>query len=447
MKGYVYLRRREQPRRSPTAVVALRRLWWPKTTMVERFLLLVTIGVLPLQSDLPKVRGISMGFILFALVAGYMLLWRPQIFVRSLRHPVFLAGFALVGVGLVMEFLHDSTGFFKIRRILLMLFGAVVLAALCRDRQAIRASIYGLLGGSVILASLLFLKTYGAISAAEVHTPLDAERLRYEAFIQHDEFEADLNQIAFFTALGAMLALVLALTATSLLRRYVFSAIAIFCVVATFLPLSRGGLVNLAVSCAAIAYARGITRPRVIIMALILVIGVLVWVPQAAFSRFTISTESSVSQHGDGRVRVYRAIIKYFPEYALTGVGISHLYGEWGRRTEFAKDSGYVIGAHNCLAQVTIYWGLAGLLALLMLIWRAYRCLPKHCGVDPLCLCLLGTSVSILTESMLVHTLEGKEFSLALGLLASAALWRWPYHRTQYTFHERRLSMQKPGVS
>ena len=395
----------------------------------------------------PKVRGISMGFIMFALVAGYMLLWRPRIFVRSLRHPVFLAGFTLIGISLVMEILHDSTGFFMIWRILLMLFGAVVLAALCRDRQAIRSSIYGLLGGSVILASLLFLKTYGTISAAEVHTRLDAERLRYEAFIRHDEFEADLNQIAFFTALGAMLALVLALTATSLLRHHVFSAIAIFCLVATFLPLSRGGLVNLAVSCAAVAYARGITRPRVIIMALILAIGALVWIPQAVFSRFTMSTESSVSQYDDSRVRINRAVIEYFPVYALTGVGISNFHGEWGRHTEFAKDSGYVVGAHNCLVQVTIYWGLAGLLALLMLIWQAYRCLPKRCGVDPLRLCLLGISVSILTESLLVHTLEGKEFSLALGLLASAALWRWPYHIPQHALHERRLSMQKPIVS
>ena len=172
MPGYVYPIRREHPRRSPTAIVALRRLWCPKTTMVERFLLIATTSVLPLQSDLPKVRGISMGFIMFALVAGYMLLWRPRIFVRSLRHPVFLAGFTLIGISLVMEILHDSTGFFMIWRILLMLFGAVVLAALCRDRQAIRSRIYGLLGGSVILASLLFLKTYGAISAAEVHTRL-----------------------------------------------------------------------------------------------------------------------------------------------------------------------------------------------------------------------------------------------------------------------------------
>ena len=129
MPGYVYPIRREHPRRSPTAVVALRRLWCPKTTMVERFLLIATTSVLPLQSDLPKVRGISMGFIMFALVAGYMLLWRPRIFVRSLRHPVFLAGFTLIGISLVMEILHDSTGFFMIRRILLMLFGAVVLAA------------------------------------------------------------------------------------------------------------------------------------------------------------------------------------------------------------------------------------------------------------------------------------------------------------------------------
>ena len=71
-----------------------------------------------------------------------------------------------------------------------------------------------------------------------------------------------------------MLALVLALTATSLLRRYVFSAIAIFCVEAYILPLIPEGARQPRCFMCSYSLCTGITRPRVIIMALILVIGV-----------------------------------------------------------------------------------------------------------------------------------------------------------------------------
>ena len=438
MKVYVYPIRRERLRRSSTAIATMRRRWWPQTTIVERFLLLATSSIVPLQSDLPKFRGMSMAFIIFAISTGYILLGRLGILVRTLRHPVFLAGFAFVGIGLVMEFLHDSAGFFYIWRIVLMLLGAVLVAALCRDRQATLWSMYGLLGGSLVLAGLLCLKTYGIVSMAKVETAQDADRLRI-AMIQSDQLQANLNAMAYSTAQGAVVALALALTATTSRRRYVFSAIAAVCVFATFLPMSRTGLVVLAVSCVAVAYARGIARPRVIIAALILTVGVLVWIPKGMFSRFTVLTETKTSQH-DSRVRVYSAVIKRFPEYGLAGVGISHFWGDWGRHTEFAKDSGEVSGAHNCFAQVTIYWGLGGLLAFLIFVWQAYRCLPKRCGVDPLRLSLLGLAIPAFVLTLFSHGLEAKEFSLALGILASAPLWLWPYHTAQMAFQERSSS-------
>ena len=160
--------------------------------------------------------------------------------------------------------------------------------------------------------------------------------------------------------------------------------------------------------------------PRGVIVVLILAVGVLVWVPKGVFSRFTNLTESETSQH-EPRVRLYSAAIKHFPEYGLAGVGISHFWGEWGRRTEFARASRIVTGAHNCFVQVTIYWGLAGLLAFLMLVWQTYRCLPKRCGVDPLSLCLLGIAIQAFVLWLFSHHFEAKEFSLALSLLASSS--------------------------
>ena len=94
-----------------------------------------------------------------------------------------------------------------------------------------------------------------------------------------------------------------------------------------------------------------------------------------------------------------------------------------------------VTGSHNWYAQVTIYWGLAGLLALLVLVWQTYRYLPNRCGEDPLRLCLLGLAVSTLLESLVVHVLYAKEFSLALGLVVGGALWVWSDRSAPVGFH------------
>ena len=97
----------------------------------------------------------------------------------------------------------------------------------------------------------------------------------------------------------------------------------------------------------------------------------------------------------------------------------------WRAQHRFTGRTG-VVGAHNCFFQVTIYWGLAGFLALLTVIWQAYRYCPKHCGNDTLALSLLGIVVSVGLMLLIVPNLYSKPFSLGLGLLVGARYWIWP---------------------
>jgi O-antigen ligase len=151
------------------------------------------------------------------------------------------------------------------------------------------------------------------------------------------------------------------------------------------------------------------------------------WVPDAVWSRMTFSTQAQEQEDKlEGRALVYTAAVKYFPEYAISGVGAGNFWGPWGHKSRFSEKLGVVSGSHNSFIQITIYWGLLSLLALTVLIWQAYRCLPKQCGNDVLALSLLGISVSILMYLTVVHTLYAKEFSLALGLLVGAHRWIWP---------------------
>jgi hypothetical protein len=101
-----------------------------------------------------------------------------------------------------------------------------------------------------------------------------------------------------------------------------------------------------------------------------------------------------------------------------------------------------VLGSHNGFFQVTIYWGLIGLGGLLWLIWRAYRCLPKHDGTDPLALCLVGISLSLFLMLTAQHNLYAKEFAVGLGLLVVGDCWIWPRRRVV-----RRISgLHKPDL-
>ena len=139
----------------------------------------------------------------------------------------------------------------------------------------------------------------------------------------------NLNGMAITAATGAVLALVLALTAKSFRLRILFLGTAAFCVIATFLPFSRTAVVILALSSATVMFAYGV-NVRAIVIALVLGACVFMWVPEAVFPRMSFSLEAN-----EARADLYRAAIDHFSEYVLVGVGNGNFYGNWGMSSEF----------------------------------------------------------------------------------------------------------------
>ena len=127
----------------------------------------------------------------------------------------------------------------------------------------------------------------------------------------------------------------------------------------------------------------------------------------------------------EARTRVYSAGLEHLPEYVWTGVGFGNFWGPWGMSTDFSNGRS-VTGPHNSFIAVAIYWGLAGLFTMMLLVFQAYRCVPKRSAQDPLALCLLGIAVSIALFPMVMHVLSAKQFTLGLGLLVGARSWIWP---------------------
>jgi hypothetical protein len=165
---------------------------------------------------------------------------------------------------------------------------------------------------------------------------------------------------------------------------------------------------------------------RVLLIVIALAIGALIWIPEAALARLSFMQEFHEGEGGT-RTRIYKAAIDHLPEYILAGVGAGNFWGSWGQRTAFYKDSvRAVYGAHNAFIQVTICWGLTGLLMLIAVVYLAYRCLPRRGGKDALVLCLYGISIAVLLHMMVSHVLASKFNTLILGLLVGGHCWIWP---------------------
>lgn len=356
-------------------------------------------------------------------MALYLIVNRSSELLETLSHPVFLAAYAFVLVGALLEMASPNADLSEIARIVQMVVGAILIASLCRDLPALRSACYGYLLAGIWLAIVLIMSTYGALNAATTTDFHEASKLRQESFAE-SPLEANLNNMAFGAAQGAVVALCWALAARASALRFLAIGVGLLCVVGAFMPLSRGGVVIMMISCVTVMYAYGLRHGKAILMAMFLGVTIMMVVPQSVWSRMSFTFEEHDGKR-EGRARVYEAAIAHFPEYVLTGVGAGNFLSSWGRRSHFAKGNG-VSGAHNCFIQVTLYWGVLGLTAFLLICWHAYRCVPRFCKREAAALALAGLGISVLLFSMVIHNLYAKEFSIALGLLAGANRWIWP---------------------
>ncbi len=394
-----------------------------RTVAVERLLLLLTIALMPLENHLPTVAGFSIVSVVFIILGVYVLFNRPAVLLSTCGHPVFLAAYIWVALSFFVELAHPLASFVVISRIGHMVVGALFVASLCRDKAALRMGIYGYIIAGLGLSILLFTTAYEALQGAHASGFTEATMIRGEA-LGENPLQANWNIMSFVAGQGAMVALALGLTGTTRWRNNLFFALALFCLLAAFLPMSRGGIGITLISCATVMLASGVRWGKVLLVASLILASVAMWIPDVVWSRMTLSTRTQEGKV-ESRERIYTAAVEHFPEYVMLGVGAGNFWQDWGRRSRFSHRHG-VGGAHNCFFQAMIYWGLPGLLTLVALIWQVSRCLPRRCGTDPLALCLLGVAVSLLLLMFVSHRLYAKEFAIGIGLLVGSRYWVWP---------------------
>jgi len=389
------------------------------TTVIERWLLFLGIVLLPLQDHIPSVAGVSVMFIVFAFMALYVVLIRSKFLVRTMVHPVFQTLYLLLAIAMLMEFVHLDSNLFVIRRMLLMVFGALVLATLCRDQKALRVGVYSYLVSGFLMALNMLIVGYEPLSLARVSTLEEAGAMQ-RMVSQEDLLRMNLNKMAFVIAQGAVVALVLGLAKRG---RWWLLLFAVISAIGVTLTMSRGGLVILGLTVLYILTLKGQMRWR---MFAVLIIGLLVLyflVPESALKRIELTDWNFLSDpHPSGRARTYLAAVVHFREYALYGVGFGNFWQKWGLSSWFRKGA-TVHGTHSYFISVWVYWGLFAELALLWTLIRLRKLLPRGEDVESFKLGLKVIAISTFLFMFLNNVLSDKSYSIIIGLLVGSNIW------------------------
>jgi hypothetical protein len=196
--------------------------------------------------------------------------------------------------------------------------------------------------------------------------------------------------------------------------------------VATFLPMSRSGVVILIFICGSVLWSYGVTRIKTVVIGMLIGAAMLAFIPRSVLQRLSFTTERDEFGRLEGRAQIYTAFFHHLPEFVTTGVGVGNFKSYWGPRSMFnAGARGATSRAHNVFFQMMIYWGIPGLLGLLAIVWQGYWCLPGGYKNDGLAIGILCVAVSSLLLGFVVHTFYAKEFSIGIGLVAGTHRWIW----------------------
>lgn len=417
----IRLDQRTQASGAPTAVQWI--LPQPRTTRAEQFLLFISVVMLPLQDYYPAVAGMSIMFIIYGALAAYVVVNRTRNLGAIWCHPVFIAAYAFIGVSALLEFSSPLSRFEDIIRFAQMIGGALCIAVLCRDRSALAACLYGYVATALWVSVVFYSTGYGALQEVQAEDFSQASDVRYQTF-GGKSLGANMNAMGSLCAQGAIVAFALSLSDILKYRRNLLLGIAGFCLIAAFLPMSRGTIMVSTVSVATVLYAHGTKQGRAFIFASILGMGLYILVPDAVWSRMVFSTEVRAGGQMEGRAYVYTTALNRLPEYVVSGVGAGNFFNKWGLEKGFFRGGG-VVGAHNAFLQITIFWGVLGLFMFVWIIWCIYRSVPLYCGRDGLSLALLGILVSIGLGLMVGHGFYSKSLALGIGMLVGARQWIW----------------------
>ena len=391
------------------------------TSRFERLLLTVTILLVPFQDDVPAIGRVSIVWVAFAFMAGVVIFRRPADLFYVAMHRALLPVYGFLVIGALIELTHPHARAQDWLGCAQMVLGGIVVAAICRDRRAIMTVMNAIIAAGVILTFMFAIVAYGPLKNTSAASFKTVSQVRKEA-LAGGPLGVGVNAYAVVMAEGAAVATALAIASRNRRKQYMYCGFAMWCLLGTFLSLSRGGVSIAVVSIIVLLLSHKRQRLRTMIAVGVLATIFVAVVPSAVFARLAI-------REGPGRAeprrQLYLAALDNLPEFAVSGVGAGNFWNDWGFTHEFADKPGvaHPQGVHNSFLQIGLYWGILGLGAYLVTLWALYRGLPRSSSDQMLLLGLRAIAAAMFMSLFFAHTFDGKQFSFALGVLVAERIW------------------------
>ncbi len=399
----------------------------PASTLPERVLLVVLVVFLPFD-DRFGAGGVGVTVAVFAVLGLIVGFNRGSCLVRVAVHRRALPAFLFLLVTLTIEFFHPLPSITWWVRVAEMVLGMILIGSVCRDRRAIRAVLYAIVGVALVLGLPLTVETYGSSQAITASDFTESSQAR-SGLLSGTVLAANgINVVGTLMALGCAVAAGLSLTVGDFRGRVLLIGTFCLLLLATFLSFSRGAvLAAIAGGLGALLYHRSSLSSRAV-RVLFLIATFILLVPAVILPRLTFSGENQAGKP-ESRSVMLDLCIQTAPEYLPVGVGSGNFWEKWGIEHGFNIYSDSVDGVHNGYLQTAIQWGLPGLAGFLLMLIGIARCLPPRRQVDPFGPSLAALFLALSVTLLVAHNIYDKYFAVGFGIILGYGVWMRPAPR------------------
>ena len=378
--------------------------------------------------------GKGLAFFGFGFFLIYTLVRNSNYLIKSFSDQVTVFLLLFVAFCALMESYHVDSNYVGVFRTSFMLGAAPLYASwMLRDKNAIHYILLGFL----LYAGTIALNIALNFSLTTMLSFENADQARIEG-LDRLFFGVDLNGAGNLSELGMIICY---LYGVQYRQRFRF-AIAFDILMGIFLYalvccVSRSAYLNTFFVIAIFLFRYGIqlkTKHLIVILLFPILITTTYYqkIDNLLFSRFR-TIEIGNEESSDSRVRLYSVLLSYVDEVFWTGVGEGNYNGEWGYNSDLAverynPETGSFVttlkATHNSFAQLLFYWGIGAVLLYVVINIKLITMLPGASYTDLFSRIVTALMISTLVSIMFTNVYNGKEFTLAYGMVMGLYLRR-----------------------
>jgi putative inorganic carbon (hco3(-)) transporter len=378
---------------------------------VSQILIGLFIISFPFQENI-YVRGFSMSFIAMGLLSLYVFFNHYGRLKQIISHSKIVKYFVYFLIGIsIIEFLHPNASIANIIRVGYILISSIMIVSIMYSKKNLIfiANAY-VISGIFVGLNLVFFG-YSILLGGNATSFNDASIIR-DRIVENISINQDINNLAFNQGLSSLLGAVFFFISDKKRKKYFYLVALLITFMGMIVTMSRGGLITVIGTVVFTIYYFKISVTKKILFPILFLFILVLVTPSAYFSRFNINLSKDVAKQ-EGRARVFNSSVDALVDEGLLGVGEGNYWSVWGKSSKLAKYYGQkirVIGTHNLFFQITLNWGIIGILLFLMVIYTIISYRPSRYNNDTESYLFIVVFISSLLYMAQIHNLQTKDF-------------------------------------